>query len=161
VGKVVVESALLENVLELAIWQLEGLSPVAGFHQTLHMGFRTKSRRFMKAAKQKFPSPADRTALAGLMKDLRAVGKQRGFIVHGSWAWGTKSDTPWLAKYRKKKGNILGEMRPTKPESIELIAANVSQACDNLISFLLAHGVEAPPLPNTPEIPSWKDTAEH
>ncbi len=107
-GMVVVESAVLENVLELAIWQIEGLSPEVGFHETLHLGLRRKSVRFFKAAKQRFNTPNDRKSLADIMKDLRAAGKQRNFVVHGSWAWGIKPDAPWLAKYRRKKAEFSG-----------------------------------------------------
>ena len=145
IGMVVVESAVLDNVLELAIWFVEGLTPELGFSETLHLGFRKKAMRFVKAAKKRFVSIQDRQALTELAKDLRIAGRQRALIVHGSWAWGIKPDEPWVAKYRQRKGRVFGETRRMKPRDIELIANNISRACMNLIHFLQVHGAEPPP----------------
>ena len=146
-GMVVVESAILDNVLELAIWSIENLTYEQGFRETLRLGFGAKALRFVKAAKERYASVQDRADLAQLANDLKIAGRQRNLIVHGSWTWGIKSNEPFIAKYRqrKRKGRIIGESGHMKPEDIERIAGNISRACGNLINFLEVHGAEPPP----------------
>ena len=62
-GMVVVESAILDNVLELAIWDVENLTHEQGFRETLHLPFRKKALRFVKAAKERYTSAQDRADL--------------------------------------------------------------------------------------------------
>ena len=148
IGMVVAESTVLENVLELAIWQLEGMPPEQGLPKTMHTSFRSKSAWFLKAAKRQYRTDQDRADLRSLAKDLKTVAKQRNMIVHGSWAWGITQREPWACKFALRKGRVVGFQERFSPEKIKGIAANLCQTQDNLIAFLQAKGVEPPPYAN-------------
>ena len=145
IGKVVVESALLENIMELAIWKLESLLPKEGFKRTHMKPFRRLSQMFLIAAKREFTSEQDIKDLQHLESDMILAATQRGEIVHGSWGWGIKEDSPILGKFYREGDDFSGRSGVRMASEIELIAGNISQAGDNLIAFLVARGVETPP----------------
>ena len=145
IGMVVAESTLLENIIELAIWQLEGMPPEIGLPKTMYVSFRSKSAWFLKVAKRNFTTEQDRSDLRDLAKDLKTVAKQRNMIVHGAWAWGVTQHEPWACKFAIRKGRVVGFKERFSAAKIKGIAANISQTQDNLIGFLQAKGVEPPP----------------
>lgn len=148
IGMLVVESAVLENVLELAIWQINKLVFKEGAFKTIHMGFRMKSACFLKSARSTHKKPEDQVLLRGIAKDLKQAGRERSMVVHGSWAWGIKHDTPLLVKYRVKRNRLIGNLNRTTASDIKKMAANANMACNNVIGFMMSRGYEPPPLRN-------------
>ena len=144
-GMVIAESTVLENILELAIWQLQGMPPEQGLLKTMHISFRSKAAWFLKTAKRHFQADQDLVDIRSLAKDFKTVAKQRNMIVHGSWAWGSSESEPWACKFALRKGRVVGFKEQYSPEKIKGIAANLCQTQDNLIGFLQAKGVEPPP----------------
>lgn len=150
IGKVVVEFAFLEALLEMAIWQLLSLDPDRGQIVTTPMTFRGRMDTFFAITKNQFTNQESAKALSMLQEYMQEASNQRGDIVHGNWGWGIQQDAPLWVRYRRKGGKIDRQLKIMKAETINQIAANIKAVSDSLVKFLHFHKIHPPPISPTP-----------
>lgn len=144
IGRVVVESATLEGVLELAIWATEGVDPAYGEEQTGGLNLKQKSDRFFKAAALRFKAADERDSLARLKEASGRALADRRRLVHGFWAFGVSADAPLLVHYREAKKRSAARPKPWTPAEIEAVASEIEAVGDQIIRFLEDRGMSAP-----------------
>lgn len=148
-GKVIVESASIEQTLQLAIWQLLGVPEEKGSHVTGYQNLEGRVTLFDSVAKATFTTQKDLKELSSVISAIRNANTQRNDIVHGVyWSGKNKSDVI-LYRYKKAKGTYGFKTQNLTPKGIEKIAAEIYAANDLLIEFLNQRGVVPPPLLKT------------
>ena len=151
IGKVIVESASLEQVLHLAIWQLLGLEEKHGQHVTAHLRIDGLLRLFQPLARQHWCEGEVRVRLDELLEKIRASNSKRNDVAHAQWDWGTIESEPLKMRYRGESLDGVKEygfrFAATTPQDIEKVAANICAVTDDLGRFLSGQGLKPPPMP--------------
>lgn len=163
-GKVLVESGVLEDVLELAIWQMMGVPESIGEQITTRPNLGQRVAMLLALVPVRFPSSQDQSEFAIIGQELKSIIGIRNHLAHAHWGSGVKQDEPITLNRRNEKGEIVPRQRTWRSNEIERIAARISRVGDELILFLEFRGVSCPPLPSKPWKqyrlplePKWKD----
>lgn len=151
-GRIVVECAILEGVIGIAIWQLLKVPREMGEHITSRPSLRQRADLLFSITPTAFPMDSDQNALAPIKQEINALIGVRNYLVHTNWGFGTTQDRPISVNYRNEKGDFVPRMRSWRVKEIERVAARIGRVGDELIDFLETHGVELPPSPNK----SWR-----
>ncbi len=152
IGRVVVESACLENIIELAIWHLMGVQREVGEQVTNQPTLNQRLNFFFRILPKAYPADADQKAFKQIKQELQNVAAIRNHLIHAAWAFGTKQDIPISLNFRTEKGEIVPRTRKWKATAIERVAARIGRVGDELIAFLEDRGASLPPLSNR----AWK-----
>lgn len=155
IGRVAVESAILEQLLRLGIWQLMKTTVEFGEIVTQQLHLEAKSDLFFEIANERFPK--DLEELKRIRALIKAVINKRNDYMHGIWDWSIKQNEPFLIRYRKRKNEGIRKVTPTHrkvtPKQIAETAAEICVAQDELIIFLNTHGVSPPQRRSKPSQP--------
>lgn len=153
-GKVIVESASLEQTLQLAIWQILKLPEEQGSHLTGRMHLDARADLFKKLAQTVFTTNEDKQAIEDVMSAIKDVIPKRNDITHGLWWQGEEiSNSANLYRYKEQAGEYQLRYKSLTPCSIRQYAADITAANDALINFLNERDVFPPPPPRKPQTP--------
>ena len=152
IGRVVVESAVLEDVIELAIWHLMGVQREVGEQVTNQPTLTQRLNFFFRILPKVYLADADQRAFEPIKQELKAVAAIRNHLIHASWAFGTRQDTPISVNHRNEKGEIVPRTKKWKAPTIERVAARIGRVGDELIAYLEDRGASLPPSSSR----SWK-----
>ncbi len=152
IGRVVVESACLENIIELAIWHLMDVQREVGEQVTNQPTLNQRLNFFFRLLPKVYTADADQKAFEQIKQELQAVAAIRNHLIHAAWAFGTKQDIPISVNHRNEKGEIVPRTRKWKADEIERVAARIGRVGDELIAYFEKRGASLPPLSNR----SWK-----
>lgn len=151
IGKIAIESASVEQTLQLAIWQILGVPEEKGSYVTGHLRLDSRLILFQDIAPSYFP----KSAHCKLKKKINAIRKantERNRIIHGLWEHGKDSPAK-IHKYKKAKGEYELRYKIFTAEQLEKIATQIFDAHNGLILLMNQHGLVPPERPNKPSRP--------
>ena len=161
-GLIMVESGVLEGVVEIAIWQTLNLPYWIGQRLTVNPNLGQLINMLLSVIPQSFTEDNDKVAFAPIAQELKAVASLRNYIVHCYWTFGVAQDRPVSLNFRNEKGAIVPRNRTWKVTELEQIAARISRVGDELEWYLQSRGVSVPPTPTrvwrryqVPPQPKW------
>ena len=153
-GKVIVESASLEQILQLAIWQILKLPEEQGSHLTGRMHLDARADLFKKLALTVFTADEDKQAIEEVMSAIKDVIPKRNDVAHGLWWRGEEISTSAdLYRYKEQGGEYQLRYKSLTPCSIRQYAVDISAANYAIIDFLNERDVAPPPPPRKPPTP--------
>lgn len=151
IGKIAIESACIEQTLQLAIWQILGLPEEKASYLTGHLHLDGRLKLFQEVAPSFFPKSAH-CSLKKKITAIRNANTERNRIIHGLWEPGKDSPTH-IHKYKKEKGIYALRYRNFTAQKIEDIAKQIADANYELMTLMNKHGLVPPAQPNTPSRP--------
>lgn len=157
VGRAMVESASLEQTLQLATWQILDLTEETGAPITGHLHLAARAKLFNDTARTRFKSKKDQADLAEVIDAINEAIPGRNDLAHGLYWWGVREGDVLLYRYKKDKksgGQYRHFQKPLTLKRAHNVAEALGIANNKLIAFLNARGVEPPPPPQLPPRPS-------
>lgn len=151
-GRIAAESAQLEGLIEIGIWQTVKIPLPIGEQITSRPGLGQLLPILFTAIETIFPLDDDKTDFKPIREELKAVVTLRNHVIHGHWAFGITPDAPRSLAYKSERGGIFPRTKVWKPSDLQRIAARIGRVGDELIWFLDTRGVELPP----PRRKPWK-----
>jgi len=150
IGRVIVESATLESVIEIAIWQLLKLPVEIGEQITNRPNLGQLTKILLCILPRVFKKDDDKKAFEPIEKELKTIVGIRNHLAHAYWAFGTQKNSPISMSYRSENGEIIPRTKKWRADEIERIAARIATVGNEFIYYLTARGVETPPSPSRP-----------
>ena len=147
IGRIMVESADLEGVIKIALWQTTGMPPEFGQLLTERSNLGHLVKLLEMAVPVAFPNEKDQTAFKPIRDELRAVSQIRNFVAHAYWRHGIKEDAPLAVSHKSDKDDFILCERRWRVKELYRIAARIGRVMEELIWFLETRGVAPPPLP--------------
>ena len=151
IGRIMVESADLEGVIKIALWQTTSMLPAFGQILTERSNLGQLVRLLEMAMPAAFPDKKDQTALKPIMDELKAVAQVRNFVAHAYWRHGIKPNVPVSVSHKYEKADFVLRQRRWRADELYRIAARIGRVMEELIWFLETRGVSPPPLPRRSE----------
>lgn len=142
IGKVMVEWAYIEHMMEIAIWKLSNLNERKGMCFTAKINNLTKFNILRSLGCELFgENSAEHKELLKISQDFKDASELRNGIAHAKWQ---KSETNGEAlQIRIKVGKKLDHDSPSvSPESLRQIAVNFEEIGHDLMYFLQKNGLE-------------------
>ena len=162
VGRIIVESAALEGVIKIALWQTTGMPVEFGQLLTERSNLGHLVKLLKMAMPVTFPQKIDQDALKPIMDELGAVTQVRNFVAHAYWRHGIKPDAPVSVSHLSDKDDFILRERRWQAKELHRIAARIGRVMEELSWFLETHGVSPPPYPRRsskryqlPPEPKW------
>lgn len=164
IGRIMVESADLEGVIKVALWQTTGMPVEFGQALTEKSNLGQLVKLLGLAVPTKFPSQNDRLAFKPINDELKAVNQLRNYIAHGYWRHGIKPNAPVSVSHKSDKDEFVLYERTWRADELYRVAARIGRVMEELIGFLEARNVSPPPLPHraskryqVPPEPKWPE----
>lgn len=166
-GRIIAESAILESVIAISIWQILKLPWWVGEQLTTAPNLGQLANTLFALIPKVYQSEDDQKEFEPIATELKAVVSLRNHVAHCYWTFGSTRDRPLSLNYRNEKGEIAARSKPWSPEELYRIAARISRVGDELEWFIRAHG-GGDPLPQTrdwrryqvPPEPKWPPVGE-
>lgn len=162
VGRIIIESADLEGVIKIALWQTTRMPVEFGQLLTERSSLGQLVKLLEMAVPVAFPNEKDQTAFKPIRDELRAVSQIRNFVAHAYWCHGIKEDAPVAVSHKSDKDDFILRERRWRAKELHRIAARIGRVMEELILFLESRGVTTPPVPRRsskryqlPPEPKW------
>jgi hypothetical protein len=135
IGRVVVEWAKLEAMMQDAIWNILNVRLEDGRVLTSRMDARTKLQ-WLRTFSMRYVSGDELTSLSKILDLIELRQDDRNFIVHGTWSTLYPNNVPVVSSLRQKSppGEILTESFPEWMMSD--IIVDIKKCRDALVSWI-------------------------
>jgi hypothetical protein len=145
IGRIAVEAAELEALIELAIWRMLGLHHDVGGLFTTRQGLEAKVKTFIRVAQRALKDKDIRIAAGQIAGRLRDSSTRRNDVIHSIW------DAAGATTRRLGDKAVIKATVPSDETALNQLAADLHSDWLDLMAFLVDAGLRIADDDNAPQ----------